>query len=273
MKVSAILKDKETVLKIDKDQRLSDVLEKMEKNQISHIIVTDDDKLVGVISIRDIADRLGSIKTERISPAGLHVSSAMSTNLITIEPDSDVEDAANLMLKEKIGSLAITKKTNEIEEIVGIITKMDMVQLCLKVDTIHVEQIMKQNPYYVNASDRVIHARKIMFENRISTLPVFEEGEMVGIVDYGSIAKALAKFRESVAKQHQSERIRHFLVDQVMSTAPPSLRPDFTVSEAAQIMLNEGFKGIPVLDESNDLVGIVTKTDMTKLVANKFRVD
>lgn len=272
MKVEAILKDKD-VLTIDKDQLLSDALDKMEKNEIAHIIVTDDDKLVGIISIRDIADRLGSTKTERISPKGLHVSSAMSMNVITIEPDRDVEDAANLMLKEKVGSLAVTTKTKETEEIVGIITKMDLVRRCLKVDTIRVDQIMTQSPYYVNASDRVIHARKIMFENRVSTLPVFEEGELVGIVDYGSIAKALAKFRESVAKHHQSERIRHFLVNQVMSTAPPSLKPDATVSEGARIMLNEKLKGIPVLDESDDLIGIITKTDMTKLVANKFKVD
>jgi CBS domain-containing protein len=272
MKVEVMLKDKD-VFTIDKDQLLSDALEKMEKNEIAHLIVTDNNKLVGIISLRDIADRLGSTKTERISPTGLHVSSAMSTNVITIEPDRDIEDAANLMLKEKVGSLAVTKKTNETEEIVGIITKMDMAWLCEKIDTIRVGQIMTQRPSYVNASDRVIHARKIMFENRISTLPVFEEGELVGIVDYGSIAKALAKFRDSVAKQHQSERIRHFLVNQVMDTAPPFLKPDATVSEAAQIMLNEGLKGIPVLGESKDLVGIVTKTDMTKLVANKFKVD
>jgi len=271
MKIEAILKDKE-VFTIDKDQRLSDALEKMEKNEIAHIIVTDDDKLVGIISIRDLCDRLGSTKTERISPAGLHVSSAMSTNLITIEPDTDVEDAANLMLKENVGSLAVTK-VSEKESIVGIITKMDLVKLCLKVDTIRVEQIMTQSPYYVNSSDRVIHARKIMFENRVSTLPVFETNELVGIVDYGTIAKALAKFRETVAKHHQTERIRHFLVSQVMDTAVLPLKPDTPVSEAAQIMLNEGLKGIPVLDEYNDLVGIVTKTDMTKLVANKFKVE
>jgi CBS domain-containing protein len=272
MKIEAILKDKD-VFTIDKDQLLSDALEKMEKNGIAHLIVTDDNKLVGIISIRDIADRLGSTKTERISPKGLHVSSAMSTNLLTIEPDSDVEDAANLMLKEKVGSLAVTKKTNDTEEIVGIITKMDMTRLCSKVDTIRVDQIMTQNPYYVDTSDRVIHARKIMFENRVSTLPVFEEGELVGIVDYRTIATALANFRESVAKKHQSERIRNFLVNQVMGTAPPFLKPDAIVSEAAQIMLNEELKGIPVLDEADDLIGIITKTDMTKLVANKFKVD
>lgn len=272
MKIEAILNEK-NVHTIDKDQLLSEALEKMEKNGIAHIIVTDDDKLVGVVSIRDIADRLGSSKTERISPAGLHISSAMSINLITIESDIDVEDAANLMLKEKIGSLAVIKKIDETDELVGLITKMDMVRLCSKVDTIRVSQIMTQNPYYVNATDRVIHARKIMFENRVSTLPVFEEGELVGIVDYNSIAKALAKFRDSVAKHHQSERIRHFLVNQVMNTAPPSLKPDATVSEAAELMLKEGLKGIPVLDESEDLIGIVTKTDMTELVANKFKTD
>ncbi|MFX1518487.1 MAG: CBS domain-containing protein [Promethearchaeota archaeon] len=272
MKIETILKDKD-VFTIDKDQLLSDALEKMEKNGVAHLIVTDDNKLVGIISIRDIADRLGSTKTKRISPKGLHVSSAMSTNLITIEPDIDVEDAANLMLKEKVGSLAVTRKTNDTEKIVGIITKMDIVRLCSKVDTIRVDQIMTQNPYYVDASNRVIHARKTMFENRVSTLPVFEEGKLVGIVDYSSIAKALAKFRESVAKKHQSERIRNFLVNQVMDTAPPFLKPDATLSEAAQIMLSEGLKGIPVLDEFDDLIGIVTKTDMTKLVANKFKVD
>ena len=272
MKIEAILKDT-NVHTIDKDQLLSEALDKMEKNGIAHIIVTDDDKLVGVISIRDIADRLGSTKTERISPAGLHISSAMSTNLVTIDPDIDVEDAANLMLKEKIGSLAVTKKTDETEELVGIITKMDMVRLCAKVDTIQVNQIMTQNPYYVNATDRVIHARKIMFENRVSTLPVFDEGGLVGIVDYNSIAKALARFREATPKHHQSERIRHFLVNQVMNMAPPSLKPDATLSEAAEFMLKEGLKGIPVFDESEDLIGIVTKTDMTELVANKFQTN
>ena len=87
------------------------------------------------------------------------------------------------------------------------------------------------------------------------------------------IARAFAEFRESVPAKHQEERLRYILVGDVMRTQPPTIKEDEIIGTAASLMLTKGLRGIPILDEKDELIGIVTKTDMIGLVKNSFQVE
>ena len=88
MKVSEVMSVKYGT--VDKDQMLSNALTIMRKKKhISRLVVLDKDKPVGVISFRDVADRLGTYKTDGISPTSLRVSSAMSFPIVSVESESN----------------------------------------------------------------------------------------------------------------------------------------------------------------------------------------
>jgi CBS domain-containing protein len=57
-----------------------------------------------------------------------------------------------------------------------------------------------------------------------------------------------------------------------MQKDPPNLHPDKKVSYAADLMRKERVKSIPVINYEERLNGILTKTDLTRFVANKFTV-
>jgi len=250
---------------IDKDVSLSHAIDLMVKNRVSRLLVINKGKLVGILTERDILDRLGSSRIGALQASSIHVSSAMTMNPVTVTPDTDVIDAAKIMLEKKISGLPVL----EGGDLVGIITKSTMTKLCIKVRNVAVSQIMTENPLTVSPYERITNVRRIMLEKGISSLPVTEEGKLVGLITEGMIAKYLADFRSSVPEKYQTTRIRQIDVLDVMRKITP-LHPDDPVGDAAEKLIREKTKAAPVMDRREKLVGIVTKTDFTRLVANRF---
>jgi len=254
---------------VDKDDMVSYAIELMVKKRVSRLLVVDKGRLVGVITEKDMVDRLGSSKMKSLQASSVHVSGVMSSDPITVTPKTDVIQAAKMMLDRQISSLPVVENG----ELVGIITKSTMARLCLRVDNIFVGQIMSKSPVTTTPFDRIVNVRRTMLERNISSLPVLDGGELVGMITEGLIALYLAQFRGSVPGKHQEERIRHVEVNEVMQEDPPKIHPDKKVSEAAELMRKERVKSLPVINYEERLVGIVTKTDLTRLVANKFTAE
>nr|MDO8080237.1 CBS domain-containing protein [Candidatus Freyarchaeota archaeon] len=253
---------------VDKDDFVSYAIELMTKKRVSRLLVVDKGKLVGVITEKDIVDRLGSSKMKSLPASGVHVSGVMSDNPLTVAPQTDIVDAAKMMIDKHISSLPVIENG----ELVGVITKSTMTRLCLHIDNIFVGQVMTKSPITTTPFDRIVNVRRIMLERNISSLPVVEGGQLVGMVTEGQIALYLAQFRDNVPGKHQEERIRHVDVNEIMQKAPPKLHPDKKVSYAADLMRKERVKSLPVINYEERLNGILTKTDLTRLVANKFTV-
>ncbi len=254
---------------VDKDDMVSYAIELMEKKHVSRLLVVDKGKLVGVITEKDIVDRLGSSKMRSLQASSIHVSGVMSDNPVTVTPQTDVVEAAKIMINKQISSLPVVEKGG----LMGVITKSTMARLCLRIDDIFVGQIMTKSPISTTPFDRIMNVRRIMLERNISSLPVLEDGKLVGIMTEGQIALYLAEFRENVPGKHQEERIKHVEVNEIMQKNPPMLHPDNKVSEAADLMRKERVKSLPIINYEERLVGILTKTDLTRFVANKFSLE
>jgi len=56
----------------------------------------------------------------------------------------------------------------------------------------------------------------------------------------------------------------HYVVRDVMTSKPVSIRPETTLREVERIFEEHGFNGLPVLDGNGTLVGLVTKLDFLK---------
>jgi CBS domain-containing protein len=104
------------VITIDENASVKKAVDIMNRADISCVIATRKGKAVGIITERDILKR---IVAEGKNAEKTKVKQVMSTPLITISPDTDVEEAAHLMFEKKIKKLAVIDQ-NRLEGLISL---------------------------------------------------------------------------------------------------------------------------------------------------------
>lgn len=254
----------ENLITIDKDQNLSDALKLLRKHNISRLPVTNNKELVGIVSERDIANKLGSSKSEGMPASRFHISSVMVKDVITVLETMQLGDVAELMLENGIGSVPVVSG----EGMIGIVSKADFVTLAVGIafDKITVKEIMTGDVVAVSPTDRLIHARRLMIDAHIGRVPVIEEDELKGIITSKDLMRAFIDFRKNVPEKHQKSQIKEVLVEDIMSSNPSSVSKKMSISDVSKIMIETGFNGLPVVEDSK-VIGIITQTDILRLIA------
>lgn len=125
----------------------------------------------------------------------------------------------------------------------------------------NVADIMSSPVYVLNADEPVSRARNLMLRHRISTLLVLNEGKMVGIVTKSDITNRLAQ-AEPLWRRRPIDQIP---IKLLMTESVITIYPEASISQAAALMLENGVHNIPVV--KNDIVGIITRTDLVRYVA------
>lgn len=260
----------EELITIDKDQNLSDGLKLLRKNKVSRLPVintnaNNEKELVGIVSERDIAYKLGSSKIDKLSPSKLHISSVMVKDVIAVDEDMDIGEVANVLIDNGIGSVPIESN----ETMVGIVSKADFTSLCVSkpYEKYTVEELMTTDIISVSSEDRLIHARRQLIDNKIGRLLVNEDNDLVGMVTSKDVIRALLNFKKYTPEKHQQAQIKKLLVKDFMSNNIDTISKDATIYELASKMVETGYNGYPVVNENNQVVGIITQTDLVKLVA------
>lgn len=251
---------------VDKDDTLSHALKLMSKYGIDRAIAVEEGELVGIITKKDVMERLGTIRTRNVQPSSLYVSSVMTSNPIAISPDVKAINSAKLMMEKDVSSFPIVEEG----KLKGLITKVELVTLC-KNDKTSISKLMSWNPLYVRSTDRILHARQVLRNYSITTLPVVEENKVIGLLTIDDVADALAKFHDIVPEKHRKERIMHLIVTDVMKVRFPMFNMNASLSEVVEELVPRRLKGAPVINRENILVGVITLTDIVRYIANEFR--
>ena len=128
MKIKDIMAKEVTTLQVTDELSLAEDI--MHLGRIRHLPVTDGDKLVGIISERDLfrASLASAIdydyQIKRDYMKTVIIKEIMKTNLITLTGDRDIKDAVQLMLKHKIGCIPVVEN----ERLVGLVTETDILR-------------------------------------------------------------------------------------------------------------------------------------------------
>jgi CBS domain-containing protein len=125
------------------------------------------------------------------------VARIMTSDLITASPDTFVEDAANTLLDNQIGSIVVSDADGELE---GILTRTDFIRIVAeskpKAKTT-VERYMTTDVITVDAQDHIQAAADKMIEEGISHLPVTDEdGIVMGIITKTDLTAYLSEVEE-----------------------------------------------------------------------------
>lgn len=118
------------LITIDADSSAFEVAKKMSEKMVSSIIITDNDKTVGILTERDL---IKQVCATDLQASKTPLTSIMSAPLITIEKNSTVEDAADIMIKNKVRHLGVSDSSSSKHnaQIIGIVSSRDLVRLCI----------------------------------------------------------------------------------------------------------------------------------------------
>ena len=129
-----------------------------------------------------------------------------------------------------------------------------------------VENWMNRKVITVDADDSMMDASKILKEHSIRMLPVLERGKLVGIVTDRDLKRASPSDATSLEVHELLYILANMKIKEIMSRNPITVPFDYTVEEAAEVMLKHKISGMPVVDHEGMVVGTITQTDLLRVL-------
>ncbi len=110
-------------------------------------------------------------------------------------------------------------------------------------------------------------AHQLMAREEIRRLPVVDKsGQLIGIVSLGDVRSAEPSPATSLSIWELNYLLSTLTIGKIMTANPFTISPDATLGEAARMMLEHRVSGLPVVDETRHVVGIITESDIFAMV-------
>lgn len=125
-----------------------------------------------------------------------------------------------------------------------------------------VRELMHTQVYTVAPRDTLRHAVHVMNEHHVRQLPVSQDGGLAGIITDRDIRLHVIYLEDRSESGDSFNEALETQVEDVMTSDVKWLHPDQTALDALDLFITEKFGGAPVVDEDEQLVGIVTYIDL-----------
>ncbi|MFO7679777.1 MAG: CBS domain-containing protein [Chloroflexota bacterium] len=113
----------------------------------------------------------------------------------------------------------------------------------------------------------LLHAHEIMVKKGLSSLPVTENGRLLGVIFPKTISPYLPdNSSQTTGVASLSQAAQHATLGDVIKDEPLSVGVQTTIQEAAQLMLSKDMESIPVIDDDKRLLGIILLADILHIV-------
>ena len=109
-------------------------------------------------------------------------------------------------------------------------------------------------------------AMTLMKKHQITLLPVMDKQRLVGVLTDRDLKKASASDATTLEMHELLYLLSSIKVKDIMSSKPISVPPDFTIEETAELLLANKISGVPVVDNDGNVVGVITHTDLFKVI-------
>ncbi len=133
-------------------------------------------------------------------------------------------------------------------------------------ETVKVSEWMTSPVITVPPAMSISSAHQIMKENGVRRLPVMENDRLIGLVTLGDIREASPSDATTLSIWELNYLWAQLTIERVMSRKVLTIKPDAPILDAAEIMLNHKVSGLPVVDDTGRLLGIVTESDIFRML-------
>ncbi|RCV63913.1 CBS domain-containing protein [Methanophagales archaeon] len=252
MKVKDVMSS--PVITEDEDTSVTIVARDMELSEIGSVVITREDKPVGIVTDRDISIK---ICAKMGTPGEVTVKGIMTAPLITIGPEAPVEKACELLAENDIRRLPVMEN----DKLVGIISVRNILTGApehvqrfypaegeLVSERLEVGDVMTREVITEDEDTIVSKISKTMEESGIGGVVILKGGKPVGMVSDGDIASKVIMNDKNASEIKAKE---------IMCSPLVSIGPDAPVEKACGIMAAKEIRRMPVMDEDK-LVGIIS---------------
>ncbi|WP_147819663.1 CBS and ACT domain-containing protein [Salidesulfovibrio onnuriiensis] len=126
-----------------------------------------------------------------------------------------------------------------------------------------VENWMTKGVITLTPDRSMMKAAKLMKDKRVSCLPIVdEENRIVGILSDRDIKDASPSKATTLDMHELYYLLSDIKIGDIMTKRPVTIKPTETVEKAAVLMLEGHFGSLPVVDDENRVLGIITDTDV-----------
>ena len=127
----------------------------------------------------------------------------------------------------------------------------------------HVEDIMTKSCITVNVKSTLDDTYQILKEKRISQIPIITDtNKIVNIINKKTILNFIMDDVDNT-KLILNQRLNNIKLEDCITTHPTT-----DIRRVAQVMIQNKIDAIPVVDNNDVLVGIISKTDIIKAVSH-----
>ncbi|MEW6671637.1 MAG: CBS and ACT domain-containing protein [Thermodesulfobacteriota bacterium] len=118
----------------------------------------------------------------------------------------------------------------------------------------------------IDANDSMQTAMKLLKQHGIRMLPVLKNGKLAGILTDRDLKRTSASDATTLEVHELLYLISTLKVEKIMTPNPITVPFDYTVEETAEVLLKHKISGAPVLDTKGILVGVITQTDLFRVI-------
>jgi CBS domain-containing protein len=208
----------------------------------------------------------------------------MTKEVITVTPETSVEEIAFLLLKYNISGVPVVER----DKVVGVVSEADLLykkklptslvyiyqhgsylkpnelaEEDKKIRATKAKEVMTREVISVSPETKVTEIVSIMEEKGIKRVLVMEGDKLVGIVSKLDVLRCLTGSCEELA-QHIISKVNKIptTVNDIMSCKVVTVKASDSVEDAARLLLEHRISGLPVVDEDGNLVGVLSESDL-----------
>ena len=118
----------------------------------------------------------------------------------------------------------------------------------------------------IDINNSMNDAINLLKKHNIRTLPVMKNDKLVGIVTDRDLKRASASDATSLEIHELLYLISSIKIKDIMTKDLITVPLDYTIEETAETLLKHKISGVPIIDHEDDLIGIITKSDIFRII-------
>jgi len=146
----------------------------------------------------------------------------MKTKLVTLPPDTNVFDAVDLLIKNKISGAPVVDKDNRL---LGVFSEKSVMKVLVEaayeqVPADRIDGIMNAEPCTITEDTLLVTMAQIFLNSECRRLPVLKDGILVGQVSRRDVVQAATKTASTNSHHHGEKHLLYLSAIRAMSDAP-----------------------------------------------------
>jgi CBS domain-containing protein len=213
-------------------------------------------------------DNFANIADIRSTTAGIiRARDIAQYNVVSVNKNASVYDAIDLMVKHNITGLPVVDDTG----LRGIISEKDVLKLLYDTEFIGgcVGDYMTTDILTFDEEDDIVDICQCLMNNSFRRVPVLSGGKLVAIITRADLIRANKnRFRPVMLHDTTMAHPNFLLARHVMTCGLLTVSRHTPIYRAMELIAAGDITGLPVVDDSMKMVGIVSEKDLINLLCD-----